>query len=156
RERSNVHAVEKCPSHRRAPNTWDEWPTHRNKKERRQEYSECCNHCRARSTKHVADERCRCEDWARRHLAHSDRVEQLCLRQPMPALDQIGANKSEQHISAAVEYGSDFQKEQKQGPQSKRRCAPAAGLEKHGQRRRTHERLKILAAFHHHSRQNNG
>jgi hypothetical protein len=70
-------------------------------------------------------------------LADSNGIEQLRFRQPMPTLNEICANKSEQNIATSIEHRANFEEEEKQEAKTKRSCRRSeARLQQYNQRRR--------------------
>src|SRR5215472_18787414 len=83
----------------------------------------------------IAKERCRGKDGTRRHLTDSDRVEQLLLREPGMALDQIGLKEDQQHVSAAKDHGANLHEDEedgKQGGRSRSDCYTQVSAQKKG------------------------
>ena len=87
-----------------------QWPTGRDEKERRKEDADGGGDRPFCSAQQVANERRGCEERARRHLAHRDRVEKLRGVEPMAVVHQIILKESEKNISAAEDHAADFEK----------------------------------------------
>jgi hypothetical protein len=68
----------------------------------------------------VADEGRSSEERSRRDLSDGNRVEQLLVCQPAQALYKIGAQKSNEDITASIEDRADFEKRQEQNRKAER------------------------------------
>ena len=60
-------------------------------------------------------------------LTDGDGVQELALSQPAVFVYQTALQKSDQHVTASIEHGADFQEEEAQRPQRGRRRSRPAG-----------------------------
>ena len=90
------------------------------------------------------------EDRAGRDLSDGDGVEKLRLGEPVPALDEIRAQKGEQHVAAAEEHRADLGKEPEQRTEAEgscgRRRSRSAGKRRAAMNGRIASRRRRLAA----------
>ena len=86
----------------------------RNQDERRQEYAERCQQCARNAAQRIADKGSGGEDWTGSYLPNRDGIEELLVGQPVQILYQIGFQKREQDIAAAINQRANFKESQKQ------------------------------------------
>ena len=100
----------------------DERRTDRDQHKRRQEYANRGGDRARGPVQEIAEKGGGGKHRAGRHLAHGDGVQQLLLREPGMPLDQLGAQKHQQHVAAAEHHRADLGEAQEDRPQPRRDC----------------------------------
>jgi len=130
RHRGGVHAIEERARERRAPQARQHRREQRDVHEGRQEDADRRDERARAAAEQVADEGRGREDRAGRELADGDGVEELRVREPLPALDEVRAEEGQQHVAAAEEHGAHLQEEEEERAERE-----GGGARPRGQRR---------------------
>ncbi len=113
-QRGHIHPVQQGRGPRGAAHEGHNMAQHSHKAEGGQEDADSRQHCARHTGQNIAHKRSRRKDRPRCELADGDSVEELLVSQSAQTQHQIVAQKSEQHVAAAVEQRARFQKDQKQ------------------------------------------